>query len=224
MIWWSYIHLSKRVKNTFVEDDYRVAKWWAIFIIILIWLWLFWLFSQVDYKKLTKWNLDISYEKEEIIEWKQLSDIINISDYYQININKNNLTLLPNIKSINVDASMWFKSKNWTYTLIIPEELDYETKELFSTTYDDDLLEQLEKMFESDFWINISSSNSTKRRWDKFFEFSWYTNIDWTNVYYNIWYTLNWTSLLNIYPIYPIFFKKDIFFNNITESQTNITI
>jgi len=53
IVWWSYMHISKRVKNTFVETNYKKYNIWSYLIIVLIILTTFWILTKIDLSKLT---------------------------------------------------------------------------------------------------------------------------------------------------------------------------
>lgn len=92
LIWWTYMHVSIRVKNTFIEEEYKNKKIFPIIILILILLSIFWTLSNINISKLSfnefeSWNNSCieTFWKKSYYTWEQENGLYlcNCKEWYK---------------------------------------------------------------------------------------------------------------------------------------------
>ena len=217
VVWWSYIHLSKRVKNTFVEN---ISKKIFLFPIIISLLLIISIFSQISLKYDNEYStntiLGIDYKQkspEMLLKNYSIKENKNIYDYLKwktneySSINYNKLDLLdfkfeyPHTwinnewKRPHVVSTIWWNMDiNWnkiSMVLLVNDNVDNITNNDLVYNINNNIIEKIEWYRFLDFWIVTIEQQPFI--WN-FYEIDWWLERSWESFE---WYFLMYQTVYN---------------------------
>lgn len=189
VLWWSYVHKSKRVHHTFINDSFQEKSIFSKIVIILACISIGNQLSHIQWEQLTKGRSQSSIIKNENIF---------IGSWFTINGNKYQLSPYTELNN-KESGTLGFLWEHGSIVLTIPESFDDETAQNLSFLSENEIYQSVQSTFEEDMDIKIQTG-SIEHIWENtFYTYLWSGNMDGNTYIYSIWYIFHKNYGLSFY-------------------------